>query len=140
MAALLVREDLDVTVDRALGHYTHEKSSVGCAAALATIECLFEDRLIENARALGRRGLERLIEIKAKYPLVHDIRGLGLFFGIELRIDNQPSLQAAEDILYHSLSQGLSYKIGAGCVLTLCPPLTLPKPSCFQHSILLNKA
>ena len=98
MAALLVREDLDVTGDRALGHYTHEKSSVGCAAALATIDCLFEDRLIENARALGRRGLERLLEIKAKYPLVHDIRGLGLFFGIELRIDNQPALKAAEDI------------------------------------------
>jgi len=132
MAALLVREDLDVTGDRALGHYTHEKSSVGCAAALATIDCLYDDRLIENARALGRRGLERLREIKAKYPLVHDIRGLGLFFGIELRIDNQPALQAAEDILYHSLSQGLSYKIGAGCVLTLCPPLTITESELFS--------
>src|SRR5574337_1988869 len=40
MAALLARRDLDVAGDRALGHYTHEKSSVGCAAALATLEVI----------------------------------------------------------------------------------------------------
>ena len=98
MAALLVREDLDVTGDRALGHYTHEKSSVGCAAALATINCLFEDKLIENAISLGQRGLQRLTEIKAKHPIVHEVRGLGLFFGIELRLEDQPACRAAEDI------------------------------------------
>jgi 4-aminobutyrate aminotransferase len=57
---------------------------------------------------------------------------LGLFFGIELRIDNQPALKAAEDILYHSLSHGLSYKIGGGCVLTLCPPLTITESELFS--------
>ena len=84
-------------------------------------------------------GTERLIEIKAKYPLVYDIRGLGLFFGIELRIDNQPALKAAEDILYHSLSQGLSYKIGAGCVLTVCPPLTITEAELFSAFDILEQ-
>src|SRR5262245_1041278 len=43
MAAMLARASLDVAGDVALGHYTHEKSPVGCAAALATIEVITEE-------------------------------------------------------------------------------------------------
>ena len=53
MAALIARADLDIAADRALGHYTHEKSSVGCAAALATLEVIDNERLVERSRALG---------------------------------------------------------------------------------------
>ena len=125
MAALIVREDLDIGGDRALGHYTHEKSSVGCAAALATLECLLEDELIDNSVALGEKGLTRLEDMKSKYPIVSDVRGLGLFFGIELTKNGKPAQKEAEEILYHSLSNGLSYKVGGGCILTLCPPMTI---------------
>lgn len=125
LAALIVNEDLDVVGDRALGHYTHEKSSVGCAAALATLDCLFEDGLIENAVELGQQGMARLKDMQARFPLIHDVRGLGLFFGIDLRRDNEPGSDEADEIMYHSLSRGLSYKVGGGSVLTLCPPLTI---------------
>ena len=60
MAALIAREDLDVAADRALGHYTHEKSSVGCAAALATLDVIRDEGLLERSRELGVCGLERL--------------------------------------------------------------------------------
>jgi len=63
MAALIVREELDCVGDRALGHYTHEKSSVGCAAALATLDCIAEDELIENSINLGQHALDRLAEM-----------------------------------------------------------------------------
>src|SRR5207247_617871 len=53
MAAVIARADLDVAGDRAIGHYTHEKSPLGCAAALATIECIEADGLLEHARELG---------------------------------------------------------------------------------------
>ena len=132
LAALIVREDLDITGDKALGHYTHEKSSVGCAAALATIDCLYEDKLIENSINLGSKGLDYLKQMKSRHPIISDVRGLGLFFGIELKIDNQPALKEAEEILYHSLSNGLSYKIGGGNVLTLCPPLTITEEQLFS--------
>ena len=42
MAAMIAREELDVAAERAMGHYTHEKSPVGCAAALATIQYIEE--------------------------------------------------------------------------------------------------
>tara|TARA_Y100000996_G_scaffold337749_1_gene274494 strand:+ start:75 stop:1433 length:1359 start_codon:yes stop_codon:yes gene_type:complete len=125
MAALIVREDLDIVGDRALGHYTHEKSSVGCAAALATIECLLEDNLIDNSVTLGEKGLTRLEEMKSKYPIISDVRGLGLFFGVELTKNGKPAQKEAEEVLYHSLSNGLSYKVGGGSILTLCPPMTI---------------
>ena len=125
MAALIAREELDIVDDLALGHYTHEKSSVGCAAALATINCLYEDDLIENAITLGKHAMQRLIKMQSRLSLIHEVRGLGLYLGIELRSDGKPANNKADTVLYHSLSRGLNYKVGGGCVLTLCPPMTI---------------
>ena len=125
MAALIAREDLDIVGDVALGHYTHEKSSVGCAAGMATIQCILEDGLIEKAVHLGKYAMERLTKMKSKFSIIHGVRGLGLYFGIELRNGGKPAYVEAEKVLYHSLERGLSYKIGGGCVITLCPPMTI---------------
>ena len=125
MAALIAREELDIVGDRALGHYTHEKSSVGCAAALATLDCIEEEDLIENSRTLGQHALKRLIEMQSELPLIHEVRGLGLHLGLELRRNGNPASDEADAVLYHSLSRGLSYKVGGGCVLTLSPPMTI---------------
>ena len=127
MAALLAKSELDITGDRALGHYTHEKSSVGCAAALATLDCLFEDNLIESAIDLGQHALKRLQGVQKHYPLIYEVRALGLHIGVELRRDGVPACDEADTILYHSLTHGLSYKVGGGCVLTLCPPMTITR-------------
>lgn len=127
MAALIVQRSLDIVGDRALGHYTHEKSSVGCAAALATLDCLVEENLIEASAELGRHALQRLEAMQARHPIIHEVRGLGLHLGIELRRDGEPASDEADTVLYHSLSQGLSYKVGGGCVLTLCPPMTISR-------------
>ncbi len=127
MAALIAREELDIAGDRALGHYTHEKSSVGCAAALATLDCIEQEDLIKNSIELGRHALERLMEMQSHLPLIHDVRGLGLHLGIDLRRDGKPASDDADAVLYHSLSRGLSYKVGGGCVLTLSPPMTITR-------------
>jgi len=54
LAAVIARDDLDVAADRALGHYTHEKNPVLCAAALATIDYIEKHALAAHARELGR--------------------------------------------------------------------------------------
>jgi 4-aminobutyrate aminotransferase len=51
LAAILANEALDFAPEAALGHYTHEKSPVGCAAALATLEVIEEEGLLARARA-----------------------------------------------------------------------------------------
>ena len=130
LAALIAREDLDVMADRALGHYTHEKNPVACAAGLATLECIETDGLLENARVQGEHALQRIDEMKAKYPIVAGGRGLGLLLGIELVKDRQtrePASDAAERVMYRALEKGLSFKVTMGNILTLTPPLTITR-------------
>ncbi len=125
LAALVARRDLDVAADRALGHYTHEKSSVGCAAALATLEVIERERLCERASELGAAALERLRALKARHPLVADVRGIGLLLAVELARDGAPARREAEQVMYECLARGLSFKVGQGNVLTLVPPLVI---------------
>jgi 4-aminobutyrate aminotransferase len=130
LAAIIAREDLDVAADRALGHYTHEKSPVGCAAALATIEFIEKNNLVDHARDLGTYTLERLKEMKARHTLIGDVRGLGLFLGIELVKDRDTRERAADEaeaVMYGALSRGLSFKTTMGNILTLTPALTISK-------------
>ena len=130
LAAVIAREDLDVAAERALGHYTHEKNPVLCAAALATIDYIEKHGLVAHARELGRTTLERLQEMKARHPLIGDVRGLGLFLGIELVKDRQTRERAsdeAEAVMYAALSRGLSFKTTMGNILTLTPALTITR-------------
>jgi len=120
MAALIARNTLDVAGDRALGHYTHEKSSVGCAAALATLDVIDEEKLLERSRELGARALERLRAMRAANPAIVDVRGAGLLLAVEVK-----SADIADAALYASLAQGLSFKVGQGSVLVLAPPLVI---------------
>jgi 4-aminobutyrate aminotransferase len=120
MAALIAREDLNIAGDRALGHYTHEKSPVGCAAALAALEVIEEEKLLPRSKVLGDRALARLQKMQKRIPSIVDVRGIGLLLAVELK-----SAELAEDALYRCLSRGLSFKVGQGNVLVLAPPLVI---------------
>jgi 4-aminobutyrate aminotransferase len=125
LAALIARDDFDIAADRALGHYTHEKSSVGCAAGLATLEVIEREGLLERSRALGARALERIDALRKRHPLIADVRGIGLLIGIELARGDHPAAHEAEQVMYECLARGLSFKVGQGNVLTLSPPLII---------------
>jgi len=130
LAAMIASEELDVCDTRAMGHYTHEKSPVGSAAALATINYIEKHNLVTHARDLGQYSLERLNEMKDRHSLIGDVRGLGLFLGIELVKDRQTRERAceeAETVMYAALSKGLSFKLTMGNIITLTPALTITK-------------
>lgn len=128
LAALIARGDLDIAPERAIGHYTHEKNPVACAAALAAIDTIEQDNLLSNAVKLGKYALTRLQEMQAKYAVIGDVRGLGLMLGIELdphQTLRESAADLAEEIMYKALSRGLSFKLSMGHILTLTPPLTV---------------
>jgi len=130
IAAVVARLDLDVCGDFAIGHYTHEKNPVTARAALTTLAILREEGLVERAAELGAHALERLAPLADRSPHVGDIRGRGLMFGIEIvegRESRVPAPDRAERIYYRCLAAGLSFKISAGCVLTLSPPLVIDR-------------
>ncbi len=126
IAACLAREDLNVAGAYAFGHYTHEKNPVTAAAALATLEVIEREGLVENAARVGAHALARLQAMKQRHAVIGDVRGRGLLLGIELvveRATKTPATDLAEQVLYRALSRGLSFKTTMGNVLTLTPPL-----------------
>jgi 4-aminobutyrate aminotransferase len=120
LAGIIAREDLDVAPHLALGHYTHEKNPVACAAALATLEFIEEEHLVEKSRTTGAWTLDRLREMQARQPHIRDVRGLGLLINVELS-----AADLAERVMYEALSRGLSFKVTMGNVITLAPPLII---------------
>lgn len=70
----------------------------GCAAALENIRIIEEEQLVENSAAMGKYLLEGLNELK-KHPLVGDVRGRGLFAGIELVEDKVTKVPCKESVL-----------------------------------------
>jgi len=128
IAAVIARNELDVCGDFAIGHYTHEKNPVTARAALTTLDIIDDENLVERSADLGRKAMERLQNAIGDHPIVGDIRGRGLMFGVEIVKDRgtrDPDNRTAEKIYYACLEQGLSFKISAGSVLTLSPPLTI---------------
>ena len=141
LAAIIARPDLDVAAGRALGHYTHEKNPVACAAALATIEFIETHDLAENARRLGEYALKQMQRMMDRHPLIGDVRGLGLLMGLELvrdRATRERATDEAEAVMYNALSKGLSFKTTMGNILTLTPPLTITREQMDQALAILD--
>ncbi len=126
LAALIAREGLNVASHTALGHYTHEKSPVACAAGLATLDVIRDEKLVERAATLGARTIDLLNELKNRQPLIGEVRGVGLLMGVELiKSDGARACAEAESVMYECLSRGLNFKVTMGNILTLTPALTV---------------
>ncbi|HEV7925963.1 MAG TPA: aspartate aminotransferase family protein [Verrucomicrobiae bacterium] len=143
LAAVLCRGALNVAPHTALGHYTHEKNPVACAAGLSTLQVIEEEGLVEHAKKLGEYTVNRLREMAQRHPLVGDIRGLGLILGVELLKDRAtlaPASDEAERIMYAALQGGLNFKVTKGNILTLTPALTLTQTEMDQALAILERA
>ncbi|SUS04338.1 Aspartate aminotransferase family protein [uncultured Defluviicoccus sp.] len=141
LAAVLARAERDVAPELALGHYTHEKNPVLAAAALATLDVIENEGLVENAAALGEYALARLQEIAASRRCIGEVRGQGLLIGVELvTADGAPAAQLAERVLYQALARGLSFKLTMQSVLTLSPPLIIRRDELDQALAILRQS
>ncbi|EGG99266.1 Acetylornithine aminotransferase [gamma proteobacterium IMCC2047] len=89
-----------------------------CAAALATVDTLIHDKLIERAESLGQRMLDGLKARLADADYITDIRGKGLMIGIEL---NEP----CTELVMLAKAKGLLINVTANSVIRLLPPLIL---------------
>ena len=143
LAALITKESLNIAGHMALGHYTHEKNPVACAAALAALEVIVEEKLPDRARDLGVFALDKMRAMAARHPLIADVRGLGLLLGIELGTtapdgSRRPAVAEAEQVMYESLKRGLNFKVTMGNVLTLTPALTITQAELEQALQILN--
>lgn len=128
LAALLARDELNVAGDTAIGHFTHEKSPVGAAAALAALDTLEDEGLIERAARLEESFATMLHAYTSRFSCVGPMRHIGMLFALDVVHPDQPHVSwnaGAEAILYEALARGLSFKVSSGSVLTFSPPLII---------------
>jgi len=104
---------------------------MACAAALASLEVLKEERLLGNATNMGAYALEQLEKLKMKHDLIKNIRGVGLMIGIELQVPEtgKPNGKAVMDVLDGCLERGVLFYLcgNSGEVIRMIPPLTVSK-------------
>ena len=130
IAAIVTKDKYNIAEDISLGHYTHEKSPLGSAAGVAMIQYIEQHQLLNKVVQDEQYVKEKLLELKEQTPIIGDIRGIGLLWGIEIvkdRTNKEKAVLEAELIMYECLKNGLSFKVSQGNVLQLCPPLTISR-------------
>ncbi|EGR1512918.1 aspartate aminotransferase family protein [Vibrio vulnificus] len=143
IAAMVTKDKYNTAEQISMGHYTHEKSPIGCAAALATMEAIEQDGLLDKAKADSQLMREKLLEMKAKYPVIGDVRGIGMLWGIELVTDHESKARAydeAETVLYQCLNNGVSFKVSQGNVIQLSPPLIITREQLTEALAIFEEA
>jgi 4-aminobutyrate aminotransferase len=103
---------------------------VSCAAALAVIEVIKSEKLLENAKKEGAYIKKRLEEMMDKHPMMGDVRGKGLMVGVELVKDRETkeyAKQETEDVMMECFRQGLAIVNCGVNVIRWMPPLTITR-------------
>jgi 4-aminobutyrate aminotransferase len=88
---------------------TYGGNAVACAAALATLDVVDDERLVERAQSVGGTILDRLREMAADHPLVAEVRGRGMMIAIEFaqRGDLAPRPDLAKGLLAEAMARNL---------------------------------
>jgi len=107
---------------------TYGGNAVSCAVGLAVLDVIDNEGLVGNAASVGDYVLQGFKELQARHEIIGDVRGRGLFFGIDLvsnRESKEPDAAAARRIVNEMRQRGfLMSKIGEhDNVLKLRPPL-----------------
>jgi len=118
---------------------------VTCTAAKATIDLIEEERLLDNAEEMGTRFRHGLEVLKERYPVVGDVRGMGLMQGMELvkdRTTKEPATDLANQILERTRANGLIVGKGGlfGNVVRMSPPLNIGKADIDQALAALDQS
>jgi len=101
---------------------------VSCAAGLAVLDTIKKEKLQDNARDVGQYLLKGLSLLKHRHPIIGDVRGTGLFIGIELISDRttlSPAPEAAAYIAEALMQRQILISVDGPChnVLKVKPPM-----------------
>jgi 4-aminobutyrate aminotransferase-like enzyme/Ser/Thr protein kinase RdoA (MazF antagonist) len=117
---------------------------VSCAIGMAVMDVIEEERLQENADRVGKRLLSGLKGLMGKYPLIGDVRGLGLYVGVELVVDRQtlaPATEHADYIINRMRDYGILISTDGPLenVLKMKPPIVFSEKNADEVVFALDK-
>jgi adenosylmethionine-8-amino-7-oxononanoate aminotransferase len=142
MAATIAKEEIWQTVEDSkvpfLAGHTMNQNPVSCAGAVAAIQYVEDNNLLEKSRTTGAYLLSKLQELVNEFEMVCDARGLGLMCGIEFARDKgtkepfDPKLRVSGRFEMECLKRGLSLFMCTGCIegvagdmMLVTPPLVI---------------
>lgn len=105
-------------------------STLSCRIGKEVLDIVDDEGLMENARNMGDKLLAGLKQLQRKHPVIGDVRGLGLFIGVEL-VEDQATQKPATDITGYVLNRMREHRILMGSegpfdnILKIRPPLTI---------------
>jgi acetylornithine aminotransferase len=119
-----------------LGPGTHGSTFGGnplvCAAALAAMQTITDDGILDNCRAMGEYLTGQLERLQDKYAFIKEVRGRGLIIGMELTIEGGPLVNAA-------MERGLLINCTVGKVLRFVPPLIVSRAEVDEAVAILDE-
>ncbi len=132
IAAVVTESKIVNSLDTGEMSSTLGGNPLSCAGALAVLDIMEKEKLVERAKNLGGYLKERLDDLKKKYEFIGDVRGKGMVYGIEFVKDKnskEPAPALTKEIVLKCVESGLMVgKVGLyGNVLRVAPPLVIEK-------------
>lgn len=120
VGAIIAKEEVASAFEPGTHASTFGGNALACSAVVATINTLVGEGVVANCDKMGRLLVEGLLALKRKFPIIVDVRGMGLLLGIELSIPGEPLVQ-------EFLKEGVILYATKGNVLRLLPPLIIQR-------------
>ena len=127
VTAMIVKEEYADALELISASSSYGGNPMACAAALASIEVIEEEDILENVRTVGKWFLKQMKRMQEEHPIIGDIKGKGFLLGIELVKDKQtkePFNEAGKLVYQKAFTKGLAW-IPAGHILRMSPPLIM---------------
>jgi len=127
VTAVCVDEGIADVVSSISASTSYGGNPMACAAALAVIEVIEQEDLLEHAIRLGEFCLTRMEDLQERHPIVGDVRCRGVLMGIELvkdRATKEPFEEAGRFVYKSAFRKGLAW-IPAGHILRMSPPMVM---------------
>jgi predicted acetylornithine/succinylornithine family transaminase len=118
VGAIIAKESAASAFEPGTHASTFGGNALASSAIVATINTLIEEGIVANCAKMGRLLVEGLLALKRIFPVIVDVRGMGLLLGIELSIPGEPLVQ-------EFLKEGVILYATKGNVLRLLPPLII---------------
>lgn len=111
LAAVITTPEIAQSFNNGMEFFsTFGGNPVACAAGLAVLDVLREEKLQQNALTVGSRWIETLRQLQARHELIGDVRGSGLFLGIDLvndRVSRAPATEQASYVVNRLRDRGI---------------------------------
>jgi 4-aminobutyrate aminotransferase-like enzyme len=127
VTAMVARKDYAEQFEKISASTSYGGNPMACAAALASIEAIQEEGLLENAKRLEAFFQKRLAKMKEDHPIVGDVRCKGCLMGVELVKDRgtkAPFDEAGKLVYQSAFRKGLAW-IPAGHILRMSPSIVM---------------